>query len=129
MSSKCTVLVIDDEQAFRESLRDILEAQGYGVVLAADGEAGLEQIRQGHFSLVLMDIRMPRKDGLQVLQELTGLSRIPPIIMVTAHRLDDDAKQLVTERAVAIYTKPLDIAVVLEAIQGHACKPPDNGTK
>ena len=64
------VLVADDEAGMRETLADILAESGYGVTAAADGDAALDAIRNNEFDVVVMDIRMPGRDGVSVLRLL-----------------------------------------------------------
>ncbi len=68
MRDKMTILVVDDDIAMRETLSDILEIEGYGVVTANDGNEAIERMREKDFSLVLMDIKMPGMNGIQTRQ-------------------------------------------------------------
>ncbi len=81
-------LVVDDDQALQEVLRDVLEAEGYVVVAADDGEQALRQWDEARPDIVLLDIRMPGMDGIEATRQIRALpgdeSRIP-IIAVTAH--------------------------------------------
>ena len=75
------VLVADDEAGMRETLADILADSGYGVTSAADGNAALDAIRNNQFDVVVMDIRMPGRDGVSVLREVGEPTRervLPP---------------------------------------------------
>ncbi len=117
MSNKHTVLIADDEELFRRSLADVLEVNGYRTVMAADGDAAWQLLRLDGFSLALVDIHMPRKGGIEVLSELAALSHAPPVIMMTAHRLEGYARRLEAEKALALFTKPLDVADLLETMK------------
>jgi CheY-like chemotaxis protein len=64
------ILVIDDDVSFRDNLRDLLESEGYSVIEASDGEEGVEKYRDQHPDLVIMDIIMPRKDGVEAILDL-----------------------------------------------------------
>jgi DNA-binding response OmpR family regulator len=84
------VLVIEDELPMRVALRDCLERQGYRVLLAADGESGLEKALQEKPDLIVLDIMMPRLDGFALCAELRRLSNPVPILMLTAKgRVED----------------------------------------
>ena len=84
MNSLERILVIEDELPMRTVLRDCLERQGYRVLLAADGESGLEKALKEKPDLILLDIMMPRLDGFALCAELRRLSLPVPILMLTA---------------------------------------------
>ncbi len=75
-----TILVIEDNQAIRGMLRDLLKLSGYGVLEASDGAEGLNLAVRGGIDLIISDLKMPKVDGLGVLEELRKISKIPVII-------------------------------------------------
>src|SRR5438094_9962023 len=78
------LLIIEDELPMRTALKDCLEAEGYRVLTAADGESGLKRVLEEKPDLILLDIMMPRLDGFAVCAELRRLSNPVPILMLTA---------------------------------------------
>jgi two-component system nitrogen regulation response regulator NtrX len=82
---KPRVLVIDDEEGVRSSLRMIFEYAGYEVVLAANGEAGLRIAQKDDPDLVFLDIKMPQRDGLEVLKQLAASPGGPPVVILSGH--------------------------------------------
>lgn len=64
------ILVVEDDQFLREFYQELLQAEGYIVDIAADGEIALEKLRNNDYNLVLLDIMLPKKDGLQILRDL-----------------------------------------------------------
>lgn len=78
-----SILVIDDNPEFREILRRHLEANGHGVTLAENGEQGLDLLGQGHFDIVLTDILMPQRDGVEVLREAKRRWPDLPVIAIS----------------------------------------------
>lgn len=64
------ILIIEDDASFRQSLRDLLESEGYGVIEASDGVEGVDIYRDQHADLVIMDIIMPKKDGVEAIMDL-----------------------------------------------------------
>lgn len=86
------ILVVDDEQAVRESLRRSLRFNGYDVILAEDGEQALGFIRQHHPDLVILDVLMPKMDGLSVCRVLREGGDHTPVLMLTAR--DDVADRV-----------------------------------
>ena len=78
------ILIVEDELAMRTALADVLEDEGYRVITAADGAAGLERAIKEKPDLVLLDIMMPKLDGFAVCAELRRLGHTEPILMLTA---------------------------------------------
>lgn len=79
------ILVIDDEPSIRETLGAILEDEGYRVTPADDGESGLTLMQDQHFDVVLLDVWLPRMDGLAVLRAVKDLADRPEVIMISGH--------------------------------------------
>ena len=90
MTDLISVLVVDDEPAFREGLRQALKQEGFIVHLAADGEEALEVYRAYHPDIVLLDVMLPRMSGLDVCREIRS-SDDTPVIMVSARNEEIDA--------------------------------------
>lgn len=84
MMSRMKILVVDDEQAVRDSLRRSLRFNGYEVVLAEDGEEALEKIRTERPDLTVLDVMMPKMDGLEVCRVLREEGDLSPVLMLTA---------------------------------------------
>jgi len=83
------VLVVDDEPMVREVLARYLEAEGFGVVTAGDGEEALDRFEESRPDLVLLDLMLPRIDGFEVLDRMRTLARVP-VIMLTARGEETD---------------------------------------
>jgi DNA-binding NtrC family response regulator len=103
-----TVLVVDDEQAVRESIRMILEYEKYSVKFAKDGRTALETLRSDPADLVLLDIKMPGMDGLEVLQEIRRQWPVLPVIMISGHGTDETAREAGRLGAYEFLPKPPD---------------------
>ncbi len=84
------VLVVDDEEAFRESLRQMLTREGFVVDLAADGEAALERFAEAEPDIVLLDVMLPRMSGIDVCRQIRS-AHDTPVIMVSARNEEIDA--------------------------------------
>ncbi len=82
--SSARILLVDDEIGIRVTLADRLRAEGYDVETAEDGEQGLELARQSGFDLFLLDIMMPKKNGLDLCRDMRQLGIATPVIMLTA---------------------------------------------
>ena len=77
------ILVIEDQDLVRATIKTVLEGAGHSVAVAADGIDGLQQFRQAAFAAVICDVFMPGKDGLTTLQELRAISGDVPVIMIS----------------------------------------------
>src|SRR5437762_2615532 len=78
------ILIIEDETPMRTALKDVIEAEGYRALTAADGESGLKRAMEEKPDLILLDIMMPKLDGYEVCAELRRLANPAPILMLTA---------------------------------------------
>ena len=100
------VLIIDDEPLMRLSMLDALKADGYEVDQAATGDEGIAKIQNGRFDLVITDLRMPGRDGLQVVQACQDHAPHSEVIVITAHGSVDTAVQAMKLGAHDYVTKP-----------------------
>ena len=108
MATPASILVVDDEESIQKLLTYPLEREGFHVVQARDGEEALERFDGGEFDLVVLDLALPKLDGLEVCRRLRSRSTVP-IIMLTA-RDDEVDKVLGLELGADDYiTKPFSI--------------------
>ncbi len=103
-----SVLVVDDESAIRDSLRMILEYEGYGVIEAATGESALAEVRRRPPDAVVLDIKMPEMDGLAVLRKFRERGFGMPVIIVTGHGDVATAVEATRRGAYDFLEKPLE---------------------
>ncbi|HXX89617.1 MAG TPA: response regulator [Acidimicrobiales bacterium] len=112
-SPEVDVLVVDDEDAVRTTMAEILRNEGYEVAEAANGEHALEALRETTVGVILLDLHMPRLDGFEVLQRLSH--RDPPVIVLSAAEPDlrpEDGGVMIH----AVVRKPADPEDVLGAV-------------
>lgn len=107
-SSKANVLVIDDEEEIRESLETLLTGEGYSVDGAESGERGLERLREKSYDVVLLDVMMPGKNGLEVLTEIRSMDHNLAVVMITAFGSVENAVAAIKAGANDFITKPWD---------------------
>jgi two-component system response regulator AtoC len=117
MAQSTTILVCDDEELIRWSLREYLEAEGYAVIEAADGVECLERVASDAPDLLVLDLKMPRMGGMQVLQQLASEERDLPVIVITAHGAVELALQATRLGAGAYLSKPFDLREVGLAVR------------
>jgi DNA-binding NtrC family response regulator len=112
-----TILVIDDEQAIRRALKEILSLEGFQVDEAGDGQDGLKKIKENSYDCILCDIKMPRMDGLEVLNAAREAKPDTPIIMISGHGTIDTAVEAVKSGAFDYIAKPPDLNRLLITIR------------
>ena len=103
-----SILVVDDEPAIRDSLETLLSEANYRVTLAKNGSEGLKKIGKNIFDLVLLDVMMPDKNGLEVLEEIHHSSPETVVIMITAFGTIENAVKAIKSGALDYVTKPWD---------------------
>src|SRR5215469_9133668 len=111
------VLIVDDEAAIRESLRGILEDEGYKASAAESGEAGLESLRKKSFDVVLLDIWLPGMDGLDTLGKIRELENAPEVIIISGHGTIETAVRATKLGAFDFLEKPLSLEKTLVLVK------------
>jgi DNA-binding NtrC family response regulator len=106
--SKGNILVVDDEADIREGLQDLLTSEGYAVDLAQNGTEGLHKMETRGYDLVLLDLMMPDRSGMEVLHEVRERDRETPIFLITAYGSVDAAVQALKLGANDYFSKPWD---------------------
>lgn len=103
------VLVVDDEPDFIELLREFLTVKGYEVIAASNGEEALRKVKEDRPHLILLDVRMPKMNGLEVLRQVREIDHEVGVIMVTAVNEEETGRQALKLGAFDYITKPLDL--------------------
>ncbi|RZK37722.1 MAG: sigma-54-dependent Fis family transcriptional regulator [Hymenobacter sp.] len=111
------ILTIDDEKAIRFALKDILELEGYQVDQAEDGPTGLDMLIQQKYDVVLCDIKMPRMDGMEVLERARTLAPDAAFIMLSAHGNIELAVEATKKGAFDFLPKPPDLNRLLVTVR------------
>lgn len=111
------ILIIDDEAAIRESLETLLSLEGYTIETATDGDAGLDRIDRASYDLVLLDLALPGKNGLEILQLIRERYADLPVIMITAYGTVDNVVEAIRTGAQNFVQKPWDNEKLLADIR------------
>lgn len=112
-----TVVVADDDRGTREALAEVLQAQGFKPVLAADGGEAVEIVQVQLVHLVLFDMHMPRLTGLEALNLLRHtLDRVLPAVLMTADATTELMKQALSAQVYSVIPKPVKANVVLHTL-------------
>ncbi|MEJ2717115.1 MAG: sigma-54 dependent transcriptional regulator [Deltaproteobacteria bacterium] len=112
------ILIVDDEKDFRDILFHLLRMEGFSPLVAHEGERALEMVKLGMPDLVLLDVRMPGMDGMEVLKRAKRINPDLPIIMVTAYGGVDGAIRAIKLGAEDYLTKPLDNNELMAKVKG-----------
>ena len=111
------ILVVDDERAIRNSLKEILGDEGYDTDIAEDGGAAIEMIDKEHYDVVFCDIKMPVKDGVEVLDYVMGQGIDTAVVMISGHGDIDTAVECIKKGAFDFIQKPLDLNRLLITVK------------
>jgi len=103
------VLIVDDEPDAVELLQEFLTAKGYEVIAASNGEEALRKVKEDRPHLILLDVRMPKMNGLEVLKRVREIDQEVGVIMVTAVNEEETGRQALKLGAFDYITKPLDL--------------------
>lgn len=111
------ILVIDDERSIRSTLKDILEYEKYEVLEAEDGQKGLDMATKDQFDLIFCDIKMPKMDGIEVLQKIMEANDEVPVVMISGHGNIDTAVECIKKGAFDYIAKPIDLNRLLITVR------------
>lgn len=111
------ILVIDDERPIRRTLSEILEFEKFKVDQAEDGEQGLKMAQENEYDVILCDIKMPKMDGIEVLEKIKDLEYDPAIVMISGHGTIDTAVEALKKGAFDYIPKPPDLNRLLVTVR------------
>ena len=110
------VLIADDEKAICDAFGDLLTADGHAAITASNGDDALKMVDAEHPDVVFLDIRMPGRNGLDVLKELSQSHPKLPVILMTAYGTVDTAVQAMHYKAFEYLGKPVELAKIRKTI-------------
>jgi len=116
------ILIIDDEKAIRNTLREILEYESYSVDEASNGEEGLQKIENEEYDVVLCDVKMPKMDGMTVLEKSREIDEDLPFIMISGHGNVEMAVEATKKGAFDFIVKPPDLNKLLITLRNAVDK-------
>ena len=118
-----TILVIEDKESMAEMLKETLESEGYVVISARDGVDGIRHLKEGKIDLVLTDLKLPKKGGIDILKASREENPLIPVIVMTAYGSVETAVAAMKEGAFDFITKPFDtdhlLMLIKRAIETH----------
>jgi len=117
MSQSCSVLIVDDNTSFSQTMSFVLSRKGYETSTAEDGLEALEQVKQRQFDVILLDIKLPKLDGVEVYRRIKDSQPNVPVLMMTAYSVNDLVQEAIREGAYAVIRKPLDLDQLISMIE------------
>jgi two-component system, NtrC family, response regulator HydG len=114
------ILIVDDNIEFCENVRDIVELRGFGVVTASDGIEAVRKAKETKPDLVIMDIRMPKMDGVTAFRQIKEISPGTPVILVTAYAGDSVIEDALREGVFGCLSKPVDFDELFDIVNKAA---------
>lgn len=113
------VLVVDDQFGIRVLLQEVLSREGYAVLLAPNGRTALELVQAERPDLILLDMKIPGMDGLEILHNIRKLGMDTKVMMMTAYGELDLIQEAMEMGALSHFTKPFDIDELRQAVKAH----------
>jgi DNA-binding response OmpR family regulator len=108
------VLIVDDDPAVREVLREYLTLEGHRVIVAENGSKAYEYLRSDRFDIVLLDINMPKMDGVETVKAIRGCYPDIPVILISGQDDQDLIQEAIENGANDYFKKPFDIELLLK---------------
>jgi CheY-like chemotaxis protein len=112
-----SLLITDDDEAFRETLRGAFEPQGYHTLMAGDGEEALGIVRREEVHLLLLDMHMPKLTGLETLRRVKQVKAILPCILLSAQWDESLIEQALRAEAFSVLPKPVTLRQITRAVR------------
>ncbi len=103
------ILVVDDNKLIRRALREAINREDFEVLEGENGKQALQKFEENHLDLLVMDIKMPDTDGMEVLRKIRVVNKELPIIIITAYKCLEKDPEIVLGNVSAFMTKPIDI--------------------
>ncbi|MBO5975053.1 MAG: sigma-54-dependent Fis family transcriptional regulator [Paludibacteraceae bacterium] len=111
------ILIIDDERSIRNTLKDILEVEGYSIDLAENGFEALKSLEKNEYQIIFSDIKMPQMDGIELLQKIKEKEIESPVIMISGHGNIETAVDCIKKGAYDFIEKPIDLNRLLIVVR------------
>ena len=119
------ILVVEDDAAIRRGILDALAFQGFGTLEAGDGDSGLERALHGEYDLLLLDLVLPGRDGLDILREVRRCRPTAPVVILTARGAEDDRVRGLRLGADDYVVKPFSVRELLARIEAVLRRSPE----
>jgi two-component system response regulator (stage 0 sporulation protein F) len=112
-----TILIVDDQTGIRLLLNEVFKKEGFQTLMAANGPQALKQAEENSPDIVLLDMKIPGMDGIEILKNLKRMRQDIKVIMMTAYGELDVIKESMVSGACCYYTKPFDVFEIRDAVK------------
>lgn len=112
-----TILIVEDKESMAQMLKETLDAEGYKTIIAEDGLEGIKRLKEDRVDLILTDLKLPKKDGMDIMRAVKDENPLVPVIVMTAYGSVETAVLAMKEGAFDFITKPFDTDHLLVLIK------------
>ncbi len=117
LKEKTLILVVDDQFSDREALKAILEDKGYRVATAKDGAEAVQMVKERHYDIIFLDVRLPNMNGVETFEQVKEIDPQAAVIMMTGYTEDDLVKRAVSHGAYTCIYKPFDMEKLIGLVE------------
>lgn len=117
MSDKPKLLIVDDELLIRDLLYDFFKSRDYDIAVAESGQGALAQMEENHFDTIILDLKMPDMDGLELATKIRAADESVPIIIMTGYPSMETAIEAIRKRADDYFIKPFNLKHMNKAVE------------
>lgn len=111
------VLIVDDDEAVRQLFCDIIMLLGYAPKAVGDGMTALQQLKSNHFSLVILDMRIPDMNGLETFKGIRQFDSSVPVVLTTGFGMDENVKEALSMGALLCLEKPFNVSRAMKTLR------------
>ncbi len=115
--TKTLILVVDDQVTDRETLKAVLEEKGYKVATAADGKEAIAMVKQKHYNVIFLDVRLPDMSGVETFEEVKKIDPDVAVIMMTGYSEEELMRKAIAEGAYTCIYKPFDLDKLIALVE------------
>ncbi len=120
LKGKTLILVVDDQFSDRETLKAILEDKGYKVATARDGTKAIKMVKERHYDIIFLDVRLPNMNGVEAFEQVKEIDPQAAVIMITGYTEEDLVKRAVSHDAYTCIHKPFDMERIIALVEDIA---------
>jgi len=117
LQEKVLILVVDDQFGDRETLKEMLENKGYRVATAKDGVEAIEMVKERHYDIIFLDVKLPDMNGVQVFEQVKQIDPQAAVIMMTGYSMEDLVRKAINEGIYTCIHKPFDMEKVIGLVE------------
>lgn len=117
LGEKTLILVVDDQFGDRETLKGILEDKGYRVATASDGNEAIQMVKERHYDIIFLDIKLPGPDGIETFERVRNIDPNAAVIMMTGYTAEDLIEKAINGGAYTCIQKPFDMEKVIAIVE------------